>query len=201
MNNCKVISGLTSKTPQNLVLDAGAFFKNYNVETDTFETAVQAGKLIGATKGGGGFKAIPSFRDIELDGMRGAIKGAKLLESWEVTMNANVAEISASLLKDGLGIATTEAATNKNGYDVIKGKMCLKDEDYIENITWVGTVSGSDKPVIIQVFNALNTSGLDLSFEDKGELTSGLEFIGHFDMAKMNEVPFAIYYPKLGVGA
>ena len=41
-------SGYTSETPKSLLLDAGAFFKNFYVGTDTFESAVTAGKLIGA---------------------------------------------------------------------------------------------------------------------------------------------------------
>ena len=36
----KKYSGFTEKTAENLLLDAGAFFVDYDVETDTFETAV-----------------------------------------------------------------------------------------------------------------------------------------------------------------
>lgn len=200
MPKCKVISGLTAQTPERLVLDAGAFFKNFDFQNDTFEKAISEGKLLGATKGGGSFSAIPTFRDIELDGMRGAMKGAKLLEFWEVKIGASVAEIKPELIKDSLGIATINEVSGKQGYQKITGNMCLKDEDYIENITWVGNLSGANEPVIIQIFNALNTKGLEFSFEDKGELTNELEFIGHFDMSKPSEVPFVIYYPKVGEG-
>ena len=37
----------------------------------------------------------------------------------------------------------------KKDYYVIKGKEYIDDEDYTENITYVGTISGSDKPVIV----------------------------------------------------
>lgn len=196
MSTCKVINGLNEKTTQHLVFDAGAFFKNYDVETDTVETAMP--KLIGATKGGGSFKAVPTFRTIELDGMRGAVKGTKILEAWEVTIGANVAEVTPENIALSLGIAGEVETVEQpgTGYKKVSGKMCISDTDYIDNITWVGTLSGSADPVIIQVFNALNTKGLELSFEDKGELVIEMEFEGHFDMKK-NEVPFAIYYPKL----
>lgn len=197
MSTCKVINGLNEKTTQHLVFDAGAFFKNYDVEKDTVETAMS--KLIGATKGGGSFKAVPTFRTIELDGMRGALKGTKILESWEVTIGANVAEVTPENIALSLGVAgeieTAEKPTGA-GYRKVTGKMCISDKDYVDNITWVGTLSGSKDPVIIQVFNALNTKGLELGFEDKGELVIEMEFEGHFDMKK-KEVPFAIYYPKL----
>ena len=48
-------SGFTTETAQSLLLNAGAFFKNFDPATDTFDSAVAAGKLIGATKGGGEF--------------------------------------------------------------------------------------------------------------------------------------------------
>lgn len=198
MGSCKVINGLNSNTTKHLVFDAGAFFKNYDIKSDTFDSAIEANKLIGATKGGGSFKAIPTFREIELDGMRGALKGTKILESWEVTIGANVAEVTPNNLALSLGVASEVESleSNPQNYKKVTGKMCISDKDYLDNITWVGTISGSDEPVIIQVYNALNTKGLELSFEDKGELVIEMEFVGHFDM-KNKEVPFAIYYPKL----
>lgn len=198
MGSCKVINGLNSNTTKHLVFDAGAFFKNYDIKSDTFDSAIEENKLIGATKGGGSFKAIPTFREIELDGMRGALKGTKILESWEVTIGANVAEVTPNNLALSLGVASEVESleSNPQNYKKVTGKMCISDKDYLDNITWVGTISGSDEPVIIQVYNALNTKGLELSFEDKGELVIEMEFVGHFDM-KNKEVPFAIYYPKL----
>ena len=200
MDANKIINGLNANTIQHLVFDAGAFFKNFDVKTDTFETAVTGGKLIGATKGGGSFKAVPGFRTIELDGMRGATKGTKILESWSVTMGAKIAEITPEVLTAALGAAadveTIGTGQKPTNYKKITGKNSIALKDYIDNITWIGTISGSGDPVIIQVFNALNEKGLELSFEDKGELTIETEFVGHYDM-KTKEVPFAIYYPKL----
>lgn len=198
MANCKVVSGLNDKTMKNLVFDAGAFFKDFDFEKDTFESAVKNGKLLGATKGGGSFKAVPTFRTIELDGMRGDAKGTKILEAWEISMGANIAEVTPETIKTGLGVSVSEKVQEKKeGYTKITGKMCISNEDYIGNITWVGNLSGAKDLVVIQIYNALNTKGIEFSFEDKGELVVETEFVAHFDMAKMNEVPFAIYYPKI----
>ena len=57
----KTINGITQNTTKHLLLDAGAFFVGYNPATDTFESAKTAGKLLGATKGGGSFKAVPKL--------------------------------------------------------------------------------------------------------------------------------------------
>lgn len=42
MNKKKSFNGLTKKTKENLMLDAGAFFKNFTVGEDTYETAKAA---------------------------------------------------------------------------------------------------------------------------------------------------------------
>ena len=50
--NTSTYSGFSAGTSNKLMLDAGAFFKNFAVGTDTYATAKAAGKLIGATQGG-----------------------------------------------------------------------------------------------------------------------------------------------------
>ena len=72
----------------------------------------------------------------------------------------------------------------------------LEVSDYIDNITWVGTLSGSNKPVIIQIFNALNTEGLKFSTTDKAEATISLTFYAHYTQDDLDTPPFKIYYPK-----
>ena len=200
----KTINGLTSKTPLRLLLDAGAFFKNFDMKADTFESAVIAKKLLGATKGGGSFSAVPAIRKIEIDGVRGSVKGLGVLDTWEVKIGANIVEVTADTLVSALGIADKTSGTDGSGtggadlsgYDIITGRSHILDTDYIDNITWVGTLSGSLKPVIIQVFNALNEKGLELAFEDKSEGVVETEFMGNFSFDDPDKVPFDIYYPK-----
>ena len=188
----KHFTGYTDKTTENLLLDAGAFFKNYDMETDSFDSAVAAGKLIGATKGGGEFSAVPTFRKIEIDGAKTRTKGGEVLDSWETYIKSNVIETTIETIKMALG--ASKVTQKHEGYDTIEGKTMLELGDYIENITWVGTIAKTDKPVIIQVFNALNTDGLKLAVQDKNEGVISMTFYGHSDNKK--EVPFEIHYPK-----
>lgn len=190
----KNYSGYTEKTPENLLLDAGAFFKDFDVEADTFDTAVKAGKLVGATKGGGEFSAVPAIRNVEVDGVKGRAKGLELLDAWDVYLKANVLEVTEETLKNALCSSVVDAATNEK-YTIIKGKNAIELADYIDNVTWVGTISGSNEPVIIQVKNALNTEGLKLTVADKNEGVVPMTFYGHY-ADDLNEPPFAIYYPK-----
>ena len=193
----KIFSGFTNKTGENLLLDAGAYFKNFDVDADTFESAVTAGKLLGATRGGGQFIAKPEIRSIDIDGIKGNAKGTQVIDAWDVNMQANVLEVTADTIKLGLGIADIETTTDTK-YDIVTARNGIKDEDYIDNITWVGTISGSDEPVIIQVFNSLNIEGLTLATAPKGEAVTTMTFQGHYTQEDLDTPPFKIYYPKKG---
>lgn len=191
----KTYSGFTNKTMEKLLLDAGAFFKNYEVGTDTFDSAVTANKLLGATQGGGAFEAKPEVRTIEVDGIKGKAKGMETVDGWDVSISANILEFDADRIKLGLGIADIDTVSNED-YDIIQARNNISEEDYIENITWVGTLSGSDKPVIIQVYNALNSEGISLNVKDKAEGVIAMKFYGHYTQDDLNTPPFKIYYPK-----
>ena len=196
----KVISGYTCETAQNMLLDSGAVFKNFVVETDTFETAVTAGKLLGATRGGSTFSAVPETRMRVVDGLRGTPKGGIAIDSWAVTLLANFIEVTPETLKAALGAA--EITDGSGNYTVIKGRSTPKDSDYYDNITWIGTLNGSDHPVIIQVYNAMSTTGINMSFADKNEAVVAVTFNATYDTCgtsgstDLDTPPFAIFYPK-----
>lgn len=196
-----MFSGVTANTSKHLQLDAGAFLKNYDVGTDTWASA-KATKLIGATAGGGSFSAVPTIRRIEVDGVKGATKGFEALDEWVVTMTANVKEITAEAIQ--LALATGSAADAKspssvtsNNYKKITASNALADSNYLTNITWVGTLSGSDLPVIIVLKNALCTNGLTLTTADKAEGVIAITLTGHYDPSDLDAVPFEIYYPLM----
>ena len=141
----KAYSGFNNKTMEHLLLDAGAFFKNFNYgkeegENDTFDSAVAAGKLIGATKGGGEFSAVASIRQIEVDGVKGRAKGLETIDSWDVYLKATVLETSADTIKLALGSATVDTESDDK-YDIITGNADISLDDYVENVTWVGKLS------------------------------------------------------------
>jgi len=200
MKKKRSFSGFTKETPDHLLLDAGAFFKNFIYEVngdsnDTFDSAVAGGKLIGATKGGGEFSAAPEIRQIEVDGVKGRAKGLEVIDSWDVYLKATVLETTSESIKSALCASTVDTESDKV-YDVITGNAAIGLEDYIDNVTWVGTLSGSDIPVIIQVYNGLNTDGLKLTMQDKNEGTIPMTFYGHYTQDDLDSPPFKIFYPK-----
>ena len=193
----KAKSGFNSQTKDHLLTGAGAFFKNFVVGVDTYETAKADGKLIGATQGGGEFKAIPTIRQIEVDGVSGKAKGLEVIDSWEVSMAMNLLETTQESLRLSLGVAEIDSTSNGT-YHIVKGNNEITDSHYVDNITYVGTITGSNEPVIIQVLNALSSDGLDVKTEDKKEAVLAVTVYGHYTEADLDTPPFKIFYPKKG---
>lgn len=195
----KTYTGYTEKTMEKLLLDAGAWYKNFEVGTDTYETA--ASKLLGATQDGGKFEAKAEFYTIAVDGIKGNAKGLNRIKSWNITLGASVLEVDANTIKLALGAADIDTKADTD-YDVITGRSDVADSDYLDNLTWIGTLSGSDKPVMIQIENALNLNGMSVDFKDGAQSKLAMTFTAHYGSATGDEStkpPFKIYYPKATV--
>ena len=191
----KTYTGLTTKTKKHLLLGAGAFFKNFLVGTDTYASAVAGGKLLGATQGGGEFNAVATFRQIPVDGAIGDIKDLEDIERWDVTLSATMLEVSKATVQLALGSATITTMTGTAPYNKIVGNNSLSSGDF-NNITWCGCLLGEEKPMLIQVDNALCTNGLNLTVQDGEEGKISLEFKGFYDAVDTGAepvAPFSIY--------
>lgn len=197
----KTYTGFNANTADSLLLDAGAFFINFDPTSDTYDSA-KATKLLGATRGGGEFKAAMTVRQIEVDGVKGRAKGLEVNDAWDVYIKATVLEVNQTTLEKALAsttVTTHTAGTTStpiDGYVDIQGNNDIEVSDYISNITWIGKISGEDDPVIIQVFNALNTDGLTLTVADKNEATMQMTFYGHYDTTELDKAPFKIWLPS-----
>ena len=197
----KPYSGYNGNTPDKLLLDAGAIFKNFTVGTDTYASAKAAGKCIGATQKGSEFAAVPSFRRMEIDGVHTRTKGDTLVDSWDVSLKTTFVEMTTANLKLALGVADSATSTDATGYDEITGRSTIKDDDYISNITYIGNILGENKPIIIQVFNAFHEGGLTITSEDKNNAAVECQFYGYLDPEIYDDVddelapPFKIFRP------
>jgi len=199
MRKNKNYNGYTAKTPDNLQLDAGAFFLNFIVGTDTYSTAKAAGKLLGATQGGGEFKATPEIRNTEIDGVKSRVVGLVSIDGWETYLKATLIEVTKESISKALAVASIKDDFSET-YTEISGKQIILDTDHISNVTWVGHIAGYDNPIIIQVYNALNESGLTLAVSDKAEGKIEVTFFGYNTVEDYSSEeiipPFKIYYPK-----
>lgn len=180
-------TGFNEKTMDHLLLDAGAIYKNFGLPDQA---------IIGATSGGNEFDAKAKIRQIDVDGVKAAnAKGLEVIDSITTTLKCNFIEVSREILQAAL-IADVDTTSDSN-YDILKGKIVIADSDYIKNIAWVGTISGSQKPVIIVINNALCLDGLQLKTQDSKDNVLDITFTAHADPTKPKEIPYTIYYPKL----
>lgn len=188
-----MIRGLTSNTSDNLLLGAGAFYKGFDVTSDTPATATS--KLLGATDGGGTFAITNNIRQVSVDGAPNDVKGLKVSDGYSVTLTANVKEVTANNIALAIGATSTTSTTiSQSTYSKITGKD-IEEDDYVDNITWAGTLSGSSKPVYIVIKNALSLNGLNLTMGDKNEAVIPITLNGHYDLDNLDTPPFEIYYP------
>lgn len=186
-------TGYTASSPLHYLLDAGAIYKNLVYDEATGEFM---GDLLGATSGGNEFALTQETRIIEVDGLKGQGKGNVVIDSETPSLTVNLKEITANNL--ALAIAGSNVDTTDTNYDIITTKGKIELTDYLTNIAFVGRISGSTKPVVITIDNAISLEGLTISTQDKAEAVIPVVFTGHYDENNVESgaAPFRIYFPK-----
>lgn len=175
-------TGLTERTIVNLQLNAGVLLTAYTKGEDIEETAI-----LGATRGGGSFTAVPTIHQAAVDGAPTYTKGLERVDDWVITLNATMVELNDEAVSRALGVGVVKTGGN-TADTVFTVKRTVNDADY-KDLYWVGDLSNGQN-VVIKIKNALNTSGLNLTFTDRGEGTYALALIGHFTVDDLDTAPF-----------
>ena len=178
-------SSYNAQTGKNLLLGAGCLYKNYGLVGEA---------PIGATAGGSTFNCAVKTRDVKCDGLKGLQKGLRVVTDVDITLTTTLLEINPSTLALSL-IGDIDTVTNPD-YDIISGRYEILDADYVTNIALVATISGSAKPVIIIISNALATDGLKLVTKDDNDNGLATVFTAFGDPLTPTIVPYEIRYPK-----
>jgi len=184
-------SGVTAKTPDNILLGAGTIHKGLKFEGGAWNFAES---LLGATSGGTKFTIKPELQDLEIDGVLVKTVGLTVKQGETAVIETNIVEITPEILKLAI-VGKDGEASDKAGYSEIVSKRQIEEGDYIENFGYVGkTIAG--KPIIIVFDKALCTSGVELEGKNK---EAGV-FKGTFEccasLAGDHEtLPYHIYYP------
>jgi hypothetical protein len=186
-------TGYNAQTPLRYVLDAGAIY--YNVTYDEVSGDF-TGEQLGATSGGNEFALTQETRVIAVDGLKGRGKGNTVVTTEEPSLTVNLKELTAENLKMAIAGATIDG-TDAN-YDILTTKGKIELTDYLDNVCFVGRLSGSSKPVVIMIENALSVEGITLTTADNAEAVIPVRFVGHYDDGNAAEgsAPFKIYWPK-----
>ncbi len=189
-------TGYTANSPLHYLLDAGAVYKNLVYDELTGEFT---GTVLGATSGGNEFALAQTTRVIEVDGLKGAGKGNRVIDEEIPSLTVNLKELTAQNI--ALAIAGSSTDTTDANYDIITSKGKIELTDYLDNIAFVGRLSGSQKPVVIVIDNAISLEGLTINTADKAEAVVPVVFTGHYDEnnIEVGGAPFKIYWPKEAV--
>ena len=172
---------VTADSFKNLQLNAGAFLTNFDWSTYTSATALKTAvlaafqdetKTLGVTRGGGQFTTTREMRQAEVDGVRYRFVGDTFVDSIDCQLSTTLLELTPGNIKRILGSATvtTTGTVNK-----ITLNTRITDEDYLENLCWIGDLADG-RLVLIGFKHALNTADFNITFTDKGEATMPVEF-------------------------
>ncbi len=191
-------TGYTEKTSKNYLINAATVYTDVTYT----EGAGFTGTLHGATSGGVTLTIEQAYRDIEVDGTsHKKVKNNKVLEAANAYITANLKEITAESIKQSLNGAIKDAAAGEapTGYKVVTTKRYLEDGDYIGNMAVVGTLSGTNEPVIAILDNVISTGGLELATEDNNEAIIEQTFEAHATVEQLDadEFPWKILFPTV----
>lgn len=187
-------NGVTSKTPKNIQLGAGTIYKNLK-----FENGAWAGTIFGATSGGNTYNITNEQRDLgsDIDGVHVKVKGLIVKQGETASLEINVVELSQEVIEKAI-IAKEDTATKVDGFKAIKTKAAITDEDYLDNIGFVG-FTAENKPIIIIMDNAICTSGLSNNPKDKDPTVTKLTFECTAELNDAGDdydtLPVTIYMP------
>ena len=161
---------------QDVQIDYGIIIIN-DGELDAFR--------LGPVRGGGGFKAENTIRDIEFDGQMGKTKGLQVTEAVDASLSVVALDTSIQVMALGMPYATlTGDGTELTPYVLTCGVAnigIIADTAYLKNVTmYAKTIKGEYRKIIL--YNAMSESPFELQAVPKGEGEIALEFSAHWDM-------------------
>ena len=184
-------SGITDKTPKNIMLGAGTIHKGLTLTDGTWNFEES---LIGATSGGAKASIVPEVTDIEVDGALVAVKGLRVKTGEKATIEVNFVEMTPDILKM-VTIGEVAVSDEYEGYTEIRSKARIEEGDYIEKFAYVGKKTDGT-PIIIIFDQCICTSGLEVEGKNK---EAGV-FAGTFECVadispEADTLPWHILYP------
>lgn len=191
MSNLKT-HGITSETVKNMLLNAAVLYKGLKYDVSGKKWT---GTVLGATSGGVKFHHEIKWLDIDVDGATVLVKGVSKQKIGEIAwVEGNMTEITENILTDVLHLV--KDTSEDTAYHKYVSKDNITEDDYLENIGMVGTLSNG-KQVIIIIPNALCTEALELDTKNATQTTYAVRFECTADPEneKLNKLDINIYYP------
>jgi hypothetical protein len=192
-------SGLRSVTPEKLLLDAGVLYRNGNVAalrasgTNQVANAIATAELWGATRDGGSCKLNKTTRRLAVDGSRSRIKGLQRIDDWDPALTFNFLEWTVENVESALGSFST---SEWPAFYEIVPDVSLDLTDYIQNIIWLGTLSGSSLPVVLVMENCYAADDFTFDVKDKDEAVYSITFYSAATPSDPYTIPWRLFLPR-----
>lgn len=180
------LTGFTSSLPTDVVLDSGVLYVGATV--------------FGATKGGLQFDPANTYRNIEFDGKRSAVKLLDRKMMMAPKLSGTVLELptgNIARFEPGATVATTGAWTGSTSYAPKRAASLLVAGDYVDNVRAIW-LRGGGGFVQVRFPSALLTK-YDISSQDGEEASIALEIEARLDTSvsgftNVGDAPFRIEY-------
>ena len=183
--------GVTSNTIENMILGAGTIYKNIKYDKATGWN----GTPLGATSGGLKFTYEATWLDVEVDGATVLVKGVSKQKVGETaSLEGQMTELTEDILVSALHLS--KDTSEDTAYVKYVSKENVTDDDYLDNVAYVGTLS-SGKNVIIILPNAICTEAFELETKNAEQTTFAVKFecTASIDNDSLNKLDIKIYYP------
>lgn len=191
--------GITSETIKKLILGAGVIYKDLKYDKTAKDWT---GTPLGATSGGIKFNWEAQWLDIEVDGATVLVKGVSKQKVGEsASIEGQMTEVTEDILVTALHLVRV-ASDDANYVKYVSKENITEDEDYLENIAYVGSLSNG-KSIIIILPNALCTEAFELETKNATQTTFSVKFECTADLENdtLNKLDIELYYPNDGSSA
>lgn len=151
--------------------------------------------VLGATNGGNKLSIIPEITPIEVDGAVVEIKGLNQKTGETGTLEVNLAQHTVESLKRAIVGKVVDSLIK--GYTQIETKSLIELSDYLDNVSFVGTMTDGTEIIAIME-NAICFSGLELDNKNKETSVCVTKFKATADFAGgvFDKLPIYIFYPN-----
>lgn len=183
--------GITTETIKKMVLGAGVIYKNLK-----YADGEWSGTVLGATSGGIKFNWEATWLDIEVDGATVLVKGVSKQKVGEsASLEGQMTELTEDILVTALHLE--EATSDDSNYTkYISKENVTEEDDYLDNVAYVGTLSNGQNIIII-LPNAICTEAFELETKNAEQTTFSVKFECTADLENdtLNKLDIELYYP------
>ena len=180
---------------QHLQLNAGMILDDFNPANPGTQETIKGNALV-ATSGGATFSSNTTYTDFgeDIDNVPANTYQLKRVDHYEPRISGTGKTANPEALEAFLAHFTK---TSVGGVDKYVPRGDLADTDF-KDIWWAGDYS--DKTgntaggyIAIKLKNALNTGGFQLKSNDNGKGDFAFDFLGHYDIEDVDDIPFEVY--------